>query len=81
MQVQFYGQLAERFGARHIDVSPDALSTGTALRNLLADQQPAAADMLNHSGTRLVVNDEICDWAHSLSDARSIAIIPVVSGG
>ena len=81
MRVVFYGQLAERIGARHLTLDDATLSNGAKLRDFLADAHPQAADILAHNGTRLLLNDEITDWEVSLEAAHNIAIIPVVSGG
>lgn len=80
MRVNFFGQLADRLGARQLTLAM-AAPTGTALKSHLGDAHPEIKELLAHQGTRLVVNDEIVDWATALSTADDIAIIPVVSGG
>jgi len=81
VQIDFYGQLADRLGARHITVEDNTLTSGDALRLWLSEAHPELSDILTHKGTRLVLDDEISDWASPIEKARNIAIIPVVSGG
>ncbi len=81
MRVAFYGQLAERLGARHLTIDEASLCNGVQLRAWLADTHPHAAEILTHKGTRLLLNDEITDWQAPIDAEQNIAIIPVVSGG
>lgn len=80
MHISFFGRLADVLGARSLTLE-SAMDSGTALKAHLAEAHPAIGEILAHQGTRLVVNDEIVDWATALSAADDIAIIPVVSGG
>lgn len=80
MQIDFYGQLADRLGVRHMDVAQD-FRTGEELRRFLCETEIEIADILAHTGTRLVVDDAFTEWGAVLSGAQSIAIIPIVSGG
>ena len=81
MQVCFFGRLADLLGARNLDDAPDNLTDGAALRDWLAQNHPQLSDVLNHPGTRLMLNNEVTDWNARLSGASDIAIIPIVSGG
>lgn len=81
MKIDFYGQLADRLGARSLTLDGETPSDGQKLRQLLNDMKPEISEILNRPGTRLMVNDEITDWDSTLAAAHSIAIIPVVSGG
>lgn len=81
IEVRFFGRLADFIGARDISFSDSSISTGEALRAHVLTLHPQAGDVLNDKGTRLVVNDEIVDWASPLSADDAIAIIPIVSGG
>ena len=80
LNVSFFGRLADVLGTRNLSLKtmPD---TGNALKEHLAEAYPEISAILAHHGTRLVVNDEIVDWATAVSAADDIAIIPVVSGG
>lgn len=81
MQVDFYGQLADRLGARSLQIDPKYAADGPSLRKYLSETQPDIAEILAHPGTRMMLDDEITDWQSDLGAARTIAIIPVVSGG
>lgn len=81
IQVRFFGRLADFIGARDISLSDSSISNGETLRAHVLTLHPQASDVLNDKGTRLVVNDEIVDWASPLSADDAIAIIPIVSGG
>ena len=80
MQVQFFGRLADLSGARRTDI-PDDMQSGADLRNWLSAAQPHLSEILAHSGTRLVLDNEVVAWDTPLHGAHDIAIIPVVSGG
>lgn len=81
IRVRFFGRLADLVGARDISLGDSSISNGEALRAHVLTLHPQAGDVLNNKGTRLVVNDEIVDWARPLSADDEIAIIPIVSGG
>ena len=80
LHVSFFGRLADIMGTRNLPLKtmPDS---GNALKAHLAEAHPEISAILAHQGTRLVVNDEIVDWATAVSATDDIAIIPVVSGG
>lgn len=81
MQVSFFGRLADMLGARLIGDAPDGLTDGEALRDWLCATYPDMSDILHHAGTRLMLDEEISDWASPLAEIDDIAVIPVVSGG
>ena len=81
MQISFFGRLADTLGARHIGDAPDGLADGEALRDWLCTTYPDMAELLHHVGTRLMLDEEISDWASPLVGIGDIAVIPVVSGG
>ena len=81
MRVSFFGRLAGLLGCRSLDDVPDNLTNGAALRDWLAHNHPQVDEVLNHPGTRLMLDNEIADWSAPLSGARDIAVIPIVSGG
>ena len=80
MRIAFFGRLADVSGTRTLEHKTEAL-TGEDLRRDLAAAHPQIADILNHGGTRLVLNDEIVGWDSPLAEDDDVAIIPVVSGG
>ena len=81
MRVSFFGRLADLLGSRTLDDAPDDLTTAADLRDWLAQAHPQLRDPLAHSGTRLMLDNEITDWHMPLREAEDIAIIPIVSGG
>ena len=81
MRVSFFGRLADLSGQRSLDDVPDMLTTGSDLRDWLAETHPHLAEILAHPGTRLVLDNEITDWQTALHAEQEIAIIPIVSGG
>lgn len=80
MHISFFGRLADMLGARSLTLE-SAMDSGTALKAHLGKAYPEISEILAHQGTRLVINDELVDWATALSASDDIAIIPVVSGG
>ena len=80
MHISFFGRLSDVLGARRLPLDC-VIESGEALKTLLAEAHPEISEILAHQGTRLVVNDEIVDWAAALSASDDIAIIPIVSGG
>ena len=80
IHISFFGRLADVLGARSLSLE-SAMDSGDALKTHLTAAHPEISEILAHQGTRLVVNDEIVDWATTLSASDDIAIIPVVSGG
>lgn len=80
MRISFFGRLADLHGDRICEIE-ELPPNGEVLRTIIAENHPALIEILRHSGTRLIINDEIVDWDSTLSANDDIAIIPVVSGG
>lgn len=77
MRVQVYAVLKDHFD-REFQVTTPVRDAG-ALRDHLAQQKPAAAEIL--SLCRFAVNDEFITNDFQLNDHDVISIIPPASGG
>ncbi|WP_372340416.1 molybdopterin converting factor subunit 1 [Parvularcula sp. IMCC14364] len=81
MEVRYFGRLREQLNIEVEQVSlPDNISDASTLRTWLASTRYNGTCLLDQS-VRVIVNEEIVTWEHTVTETDSIAFIPPVSGG
>lgn len=79
VQVRLFAVVAERLGARQLDLALRAGATAAAVRDELVRQHPQWRPLLDLC--RLAVNGRYCEPGTPLQPGDEVALIPPVSGG
>ena len=81
MKIAFFGRLGERIG-REVDLDPPAGELDVAaLRRLLAELFPAAADEIRSGAVRACVDEAIVPDSHLVKPGQKVEFFPPLSGG
>lgn len=78
IRIKLFGGLKNHF-PNEIDFEVDEYATGETLLNHLANQQPAAIELLKIC--RLAVNETLCSIKTSINPTDEVALLPPFSGG
>jgi molybdopterin converting factor small subunit len=77
----FFGRVAEQLGReREVDI-PDAGCTVAALRRLLSDSDPAAAELMTSGKTLASVDQEMAGDDVLIHPGQEVAFFSPLSGG
>ena len=79
LHVRLFARARDLAGADRVAVELPAGATVADLREQLAAQCPALADLIGKSA--VAVDDEFAGDGHTLTDGAEIALLPPVSGG
>jgi len=80
IHVKLFGPMSRAAGARQVAVTIDAAqATCAALRQKLAESQPALAPML--PACRFAVNHQLAAEHQSVGPGDEVALVGLVSGG
>ena len=80
MKVRFYGKLADVFG-RERETAVDRPCTVAELRELLAADQPGAAQLLENKRVRACIGDTIVRDDEIIPEGEVLELLAPVSGG
>lgn len=80
MKIGFFGQMGERLG-REVEIDAARAPTVAALRTLVAEAYPDAADQLLSPTLKACVDDSIVDDDAVLKGSERVEFFPPLSGG